>query len=89
VYATAPTNGLPRNTFTRMPFYTFNLIPGPILDEQGLEFPDDDAAHREAELIARDFVRNKTPTTNERIVAIKAGGTIVHEVYLQNVAMLK
>jgi hypothetical protein len=72
-----------------MPRYTFNLAPGPTLDEEGLELPDDDAARREAEVIARDFVRNKTPTTNDRIVAANEGGTIVHEVYLQNVATLK
>jgi hypothetical protein len=89
VSATEPTNEIPRNTFARMPLYTFNLAPGPILDEQGLELPDDNAARVEAELIARDIVRNRAPTINERIVASKTDGTIVHEVYLQNVAMLK
>ena len=72
-----------------MPLYTFNLAPGPILDDQGMELPDDEAARREAELIARDFARNKTAATNERVVACRADGTIVHEVFLQNVATLK
>jgi hypothetical protein len=72
-----------------MPLYTFNLAPGPILDDQGLELPNDAAARREAEVIARDFVRNKAPSINERVVASKTDGTVVHQVYLQDVAMLK
>jgi hypothetical protein len=89
VFATEPTNEVPRNTFTGMPRYTFNLAPGPTLDEEGLELLDDAVARREAEVIARDFVRHKTPSTNERIVAARDDGTIVHQVYLQDVATLK
>jgi hypothetical protein len=75
--------------FTHMPRYTFNMAPGPIVDHDGLDLPDDDAARREAELIARDFVRSKSPAADDRMVAARADGTIVHEVYLQKIATLK
>jgi hypothetical protein len=75
--------------FAGMPLYHLNLAPGPILDDEGLEFPNDEAAHKEAALMARDLAHNRVITGNHRVVVSREDGSIVHEVYLQDVATLK
>ena len=71
-----------------MPRYYFTLASG-MQDDEGTEFADDEAARREAILIACDLSRNARPTNDERVIVTREDGSLVYEANLQIAAMLK
>jgi hypothetical protein len=66
-----------------MPRYLFHIENGErVTSDEGEEFPDDQAALREAELIAGDLSKNKTGPTNLRVIVTNREGHQVGEVPL-------
>ena len=62
-----------------MPRYFFHLHGSGARDTEGQEFPNDDAARREAALIARELSKNRTLSANARLVVTNDKGEIIHE----------
>jgi hypothetical protein len=62
-----------------MPLYFFHLHGSGASDTEGQEFPNDEAARKEARAIARDLSWNKVVTTDERLVVINADGQVIHK----------
>jgi hypothetical protein len=62
-----------------MPRYFFHLHGSGASDTEGQELPNDEAARNEARAVARDLSRNKTGTTQERLIVTNADGKIIHE----------
>jgi hypothetical protein len=68
-----------------MPKYSFSLAGGvPGEDWERSEFANDDAARKEAELIARDLARNITAVSGQRVVVRNEQGDVVCEVRLRD-----
>ena len=66
-----------------MPRYFFHLKGSGATDTEGQDFADDDAARQEAVAVARELSRNRTVSTNERLVVTNANGEIIHEEALE------
>ena len=62
-----------------MPRYFFHLSGSGARDIEGQDFPDDDAARKEAKLAARELSQSSRVPKDERIVITDAGGKIIHE----------
>jgi hypothetical protein len=62
-----------------VPRYFFHLHGSGARDTEGQEFPNDDAARREAVLIARELSKNRTLSANARLVVTNDKGEIIHE----------
>jgi uncharacterized protein DUF6894 len=62
-----------------MPRYFLHLHGSGARDTEGQEFPDDEAARKEAVAVARDLSRNRSGATNDRVVVTDASGRVVHE----------
>ena len=62
----------------QMPVYFFHLS-GRGRDTEGQEFPDDEAASKEAAAVARDLSQNRHVVTDDRVVVTNADGVVVHE----------
>jgi hypothetical protein len=62
-----------------MPRYFFHLHGSGARDTEGQEFRDDDAARQEAVAVAQELSRNRTVSTNERLVVTNAKGEVIHE----------
>jgi hypothetical protein len=62
-----------------MPRYYFRLHPSCVTDIEGQVFANADEARQEARAIARELARNRTASTEERIVVTDEHGAVVHE----------
>ncbi|MGA7251649.1 MAG: hypothetical protein WCC54_02705 [Pseudolabrys sp.] len=62
-----------------MPRYFFHLHGSGARDTDGQDFANDDAAREEARAVATDLSRNRTPTTDERLIVTDADGQVIHE----------
>ena len=62
-----------------MSVYFFSLRGLSAHDMEGQEFPDDDAARREAAAVARDLSRNQNVVTEDRVIVTNADGVVIHE----------
>jgi Domain of unknown function (DUF6894) len=66
-----------------MPRYFFHIENGErLIDDGGEEFTDDQAALREAELIAGDLSKNQISSTNLRVIVTNRKGEQVCQVPL-------
>ena len=76
-------------TLSRMARYVIALEPTLPLWSSTEEYPDDETAKREGDLVARDLVRVHRPILrSERITVKDESGQLIHEVYLAT-AMMK
>ncbi|MGC2746654.1 MAG: hypothetical protein WA309_04205 [Pseudolabrys sp.] len=62
-----------------MPRYFFHLHGSGARDTDGQDFQNDAAAREEARAVATDLSRNRTPTTDERLIVTDADGQVIHE----------
>ena len=62
-----------------MPRYFFHLHGSGARDTDGQDFANDDAAREEVRAVATDLSRNRTPTTDERLIVTDADGQVIHE----------
>jgi hypothetical protein len=64
-----------------MPRYFFHLRgSGSVVhDDEGEEFPNQEAARQEAIAVARDLARNRNVTSDERLVVTDANDNVIHE----------
>jgi hypothetical protein len=62
-----------------VPRYFFHLHGSGARDTEGQEFPNDDAARREAVLISRELSKIRTLSANARLVVTNDKGEIIHE----------
>ena len=62
-----------------MPRYFFHLHGSGARDTEGQEFPNDEAARKEAVAVAADLSRNKVVVTEEKVVVTDADGKVIHE----------
>jgi Domain of unknown function (DUF6894) len=62
-----------------MPRYFFHLHGSGARDIEGQEFVDDAAARLEASIVARELGRNRSVSTNQRLIATNEKGELVHE----------
>ena len=62
-----------------MPHYYFHLQGSSARDTDGQEFPNDDAARREAGAVARELSQNKTVATDDRLIVTDDVGKVIHE----------
>jgi hypothetical protein len=63
----------------QMAIYFFDLNGSRNRDSEGQEFPNDDAARREAAAVARDLSRNQNVVTADGVVVTNADGIVIHE----------
>lgn len=62
-----------------MPRYFFHLAGSGARDTGGLEYPNDEAARKEAAAVARGLSQKGNVVGDERIVVTDDDGKIIHE----------
>ncbi len=62
-----------------MPRYFFHLQGSGARDTEGQEFPNDEAARKEAVAVARELSRNKPVVSDDRLLVTNADGKVIHE----------
>jgi len=68
-----------------MPLFYFHLENERINSDQGEEFPNGEAALREAEIIARDLSKNQSRPTTLKVIVTNRDGDEIGNVPLLNV----
>jgi hypothetical protein len=59
--------------------YFFHLHGSGARDLEGQDFPNEEAARREAKAVARDLAHNKHTATQDCVIVTDAQGNVIHE----------